>query len=169
MEDKNINHEQVHARSKPPGLMSPSHIQGDSLFRIIYFYLYTCILVYKIFTVRKIKGWTIFLVNQGFLQECLRGKGSKRGGGSSPRRKILVLKMAYFNWNDSKIWNIFVFFLPPRGGVSPSAMLSGGPPIPLAEILGLPPVHVCTCTVDIIRKKRLPGRHCRWTQYYAAV
>ena len=30
--------------------------------------------------------------------------------------KILVLIMAYFNGNDSKIWSIFLFFLPTRGG-----------------------------------------------------
>ena len=51
---------------------------------------------------------------QGFSQECLRGGGGKMDGGLGflPQVKkirfyFFLLKMAYFNWNDSKIWNIF--------------------------------------------------------------
>ena len=31
----------------------------------------------------------------------------------------MVLEMAYFNCNDKKIWNIFLFSLPTRGGNPP--------------------------------------------------
>ena len=42
--------------------------------------------------------------------------------------KILVLKMAYFNRNDNKILNIFLFSLPTRW--SPIVVLSGGISVP---------------------------------------
>ena len=79
--------------------------------------------------------------------ECLRGGGGGwgvRGGvfwGSSSRRKksdfkILVLKMVYFYWNDSKIWNIFLFSSPTRGDIPPLVLSKGvrTPPF-LAETL----------------------------------
>ena len=69
-------------------------------------------------------------MSQGFHQECLRGGGgSEMGGGFGAKKnqifKFLVPKMAYFNWNDSKIWDIFLFSLP-TGGDIPSLVLSGG-------------------------------------------
>ena len=33
--------------------------------------------------------------------------------------------MTYFNWNDSKIWNIFLFSLPTRGD-TPVVLSEGG-------------------------------------------
>ena len=46
-----------------------------------------------------------------------RGGVKKEGesGGPLPGEKFLikVLKMAYFNWNDSKIWNILLFYFYP--------------------------------------------------------
>ena len=69
---------------------------------------------------------------------------SKRGGGSAGPPpvelffflsfKFWVLKMAYLNWNDSKIWNILSFSLPTRGGIPPCGAERGGPD-PLAETL----------------------------------
>ena len=64
-------------------------------------------------------------------------RGSKRGGGPPPGEKksdffIFVLKMTYFNWNDSKIWNIFLFSLPTRGD-TPVVLSEGGGGSRLAE------------------------------------
>ena len=66
------------------------------------------------------------------------GGGSKRGGefgGPSPGEKnsqfeILMLKMADFNQNDSKIWNIEC----QQGGSSPPVVLSGGNPVAVNHI-----------------------------------
>ena len=53
-----------------------------------------------------------------------KGGGVQKEGGLGvfPMRKgiyiflIQVLEMAYFNWNDSTIWNIFIHFLWQQGG-----------------------------------------------------
>ena len=49
--------------------------------------------------------------------------------------------MAYFNWNDSKIWNIFSFSLPTRGDIPP-VVLRGGSGIPPVETLALYDLHL---------------------------
>ena len=63
-------------------------------------------------------------------------------GGSPPGEKnqiflFLVPKMAYFNWNYSKILSTFLFSLLTRGGYPPFAAEWGSPdtPPPLAETL----------------------------------
>ena len=82
-------------------------------------------------------------------------KGVGVSGGPPPGEKksdflTLVLKMAYFNWNVSKIWKIFLFFLPTRGYLPPPPLvLSGGSgpppdPPPLAETLA---VHAAKYTL----------------------
>ena len=81
-------------------------------------------------------SWQVILQSSGFLPGMFeRGGGSKRGGGvgvtppgEKKSFKILVLKMAYFNWNDSKIWEILNFFLPTRGGGYPPPLWCWSPP-----------------------------------------
>ena len=48
--------------------------------------------------------------------------------------------MAYFNWNDSKILNIFLFFLPTRGISPPPVVLSVGVRTPRTPLGGNPAV-----------------------------
>ena len=82
----------------------------------------------------------------GFLPGMFERGGSKRRGvrGSSPMRKkniflkIQVLKMTFFNWNDSKIWNIFMFSLATRGGYPPPP-----PPVVLSEGVSSHPISSC--------------------------
>ena len=69
-----------------------------------------------------------------------RGGGVQKGsGGPPPEEKysefpISVPKMDYFNQNDSKVWNILLFFCQQGGGgISPPVVLSAPPP--LAETL----------------------------------
>ena len=83
---------------------------------------------------------------QGLRQKCLRWGMSKRGRGLGvlPLEKtFLVLKcaykMAYFNWNDSEIWNTFFIFFANKGGFSRwcRVRVSAPPPLghPLAETM----------------------------------
>ena len=70
----------------------------------------------------------------GFPPGMFERGGSKRGGGSGgppsgekiSKFEILVLEMAYLNRNDSKIWKLFSFSSPTRGGDIPPLVLTGG-------------------------------------------
>ena len=82
--------------------------------------------------------------------DWVEGSKGVRGLWVIPQEKIksffliLVLKMAYFNWNVIKIWKIFLFSLPTRGGgISPLFGAEWGGldpnPLPPAETL-TPPI-----------------------------
>ena len=67
------------------------------------------------------------------------GPNGVGGLGVLPQEKkkfwILVLKMAYFNWNDTKIWNIYIFFFANKGGFPPPCGAERGGPYPPAGTL----------------------------------
>ena len=76
---------------------------------------------------------------------CITDDGRGVGGGDAFHKEkektnaiaMLLLRMAYLNWNDSKIWNIFSFSLQ-QGGISPFGVewVGEGPDVTLLVLFG---------------------------------
>ena len=96
------------------------------------------------------------LIVMAYARNVLSGRFKRRGvwgSGPSQREKfeMVLLRMAYFNRNDSKIWNIF-HFLCKQEGYPPFSGWGEGPDVTLMVIFGssreVQYVIFCTlCTV----------------------